>query len=160
MCLAWAGIGPILPSSVWFWCPFHECLFNHTSNLMGNSFHYDSIPSYNVAANFAHAMIALLSCHVQRFVAIHPSELGWVQNEICITFELCWKTWWRHQMETFSKLLALCAGNSPVTGEFPAQRPVTWSFDAFFDLCLDVRFSKQWWGLVIWDANALIMTSL
>ena len=37
--------------------------------------------------------------------------------------------WWRHQMETFSVLLALCAGNSPVTGEFPTQRPVTRSFD-------------------------------
>ena len=37
--------------------------------------------------------------------------------------------WWRHEMETFSALLALCAGNSPVTGEFPAQRPVTRSFD-------------------------------
>ena len=36
--------------------------------------------------------------------------------------------WWRHQMETFSALLALCAGNSPVTGEFPSQRPVTRSF--------------------------------
>ena len=24
-------------------------------------------------------------------------------------------TWWRHQMETFSALLAFCAGNSPVT---------------------------------------------
>ena len=32
------------------------------------------------------------------------------------------KTWWRHQMETFSALLAICAGNSPVPGEFPAQR--------------------------------------
>ena len=41
---------------------------------------------------------------------------------------------WRHQMETFSALLALCAGNSPVTGEFPSQRPVTHSFDVFFDL--------------------------
>ena len=38
-------------------------------------------------------------------------------------------TWWRHQMETFSALLALCVGNSPVTGEFPSQRPVTRSFD-------------------------------
>ena len=28
-------------------------------------------------------------------------------------------SWWRHQMETFSALLAICAGNSPVTGEFP-----------------------------------------
>ena len=34
-------------------------------------------------------------------------------------------SWWHHQMETFSALLAICAGNSPVTGEFPAQRPVT-----------------------------------
>ena len=29
------------------------------------------------------------------------------------------KRWWRHQMETFFALLALCVGNSPVTGEFP-----------------------------------------
>ena len=43
-------------------------------------------------------------------------------------------------METFPVLLALCAGNSPVTGEFPAQRPVTRSFDVFFDLRLD----KTW----------------
>ena len=49
-------------------------------------------------------------------------------------------------METFSALLAICAGNSPVTGEFPAQRPVTRSFDIFFDLCLTIRLSKQSWG--------------
>ena len=54
--------------------------------------------------------------------------------------------WWRHQMETFSALLAICAGNSPVTGEFPAQRPVTQSFDVFFDLRLNRRLSKQSWG--------------
>ena len=49
-------------------------------------------------------------------------------------------------METFSALLAICAGNSPVTGEFPAQRPVTRSLDVFFDLCLNKRLSKQSWG--------------
>ena len=38
-------------------------------------------------------------------------------------------SWWRHQMETFSALLAICAENSPVPGEFPTQRPVTRSFD-------------------------------
>ena len=36
-------------------------------------------------------------------------------------------------MEIFSALLAICAKNSPVTGEFPAQRSVTRSFDVFFD---------------------------
>ena len=54
--------------------------------------------------------------------------------------------WWRHQMETFSALLAICAGNSPVPGEFPAKRPVTRSFDVFFDLHPNKRLSKQWWG--------------
>ena len=53
--------------------------------------------------------------------------------------------WWRHQIETFSALLAIYAGNSPVTGEFPAQRPVTRSFDVFFDLCLNKRLSKHSW---------------
>ena len=55
-------------------------------------------------------------------------------------------SWWRHQMETFSALLAICTGNSPVPGEFPAQRPVRRSFDVFFDLRLNKRLSKQSWG--------------
>ena len=42
--------------------------------------------------------------------------------------------WWSHQMETFSVFLALCSGDSPDSGEFPAERPVTWSYDVFFDL--------------------------
>ena len=64
----------------------------------------------------------------------------WTQQEVI--------TWWRHQMETFSALLALCAGNSPVSGEFPAQRPVTRSFDVYFDLHLIKLLSKHsrgWW---------------
>ena len=55
-------------------------------------------------------------------------------------------SWWRHQMETFSALLAIFAGNSFITGEFPALRPVTRSFYVFFDLCLNKRLSKQSWG--------------
>ena len=30
--------------------------------------------------------------------------------------------------------------------EFPTKRPVTRSFDVFFDLSLNKRLSKQWWG--------------
>ena len=52
--------------------------------------------------------------------------------------------WWRHQMETLSALLALCAGKSPVTDEFPSQRPVTRSFNIFFALRLKTRLSKPW----------------
>ena len=54
---------------------------------------------------------------------------------------------------TFSALLAICTGISPVPGDFPAQRPVTRSFDVFFDLSLNKRLSKQsggWWFETLW----------
>ena len=63
-----------------------------------------------------------------------------------ITLLIHSQSWWRHQMETFSALLAICAGNSPVPGEFPAQRTVTRSFDVFFELHPNKRLSKQRWG--------------
>ena len=47
-------------------------------------------------------------------------------------------TWWRHEMETFSLLLALCAGNSPVPGESPTQRPVTRSL-MFSLICARIK---------------------
>ena len=52
-------------------------------------------------------------------------------------------SWWRHQMDTFSALPALCERKPPFTGGFPSQRPVTRSFDVFFDLRLNKRLSKQ-----------------
>ena len=77
---------------------------------------------------------SMLFCHQWSFVV-----LTWEQFH-------CNCSWWRHQMETFSALLAICAGNSSVPGEFPAQRPVTRSFDVFFDLRQNKRLSKQSWG--------------
>ena len=38
------------------------------------------------------------------------------------------------------------ARNSPVPGEFLAQRPVTWNIYVFFDLRLNKLLSKQPWG--------------
>ena len=60
-------------------------------------------------------------------------------------------------METFSSLLAICAWKSPATCDFPEQRPVTRSFDVFFDLRLNKRLSKQWWS---WRFETPSMTSL
>ena len=87
---------------------------------------------------FAHATTAWCSTWNNIVAIIHP-ELPWEPKK-------CPYIWWRHQMETFSALLAICAGNLPVTGEFPAQRPVTRSLDVLFDLRLNKRLSKQWWG--------------
>ena len=71
-------------------------------------------------------------------------KLRWKHVKLCPDRCVCSR--WRHQMETFSALLALCAGNSPVSGEFPAQRPATRSVDVSFDLHLNKRLSKQSWG--------------
>ena len=68
--------------------------------------------------------------------------------------------WWSHQREIFSTLLALCVGNSPVTCEFPSQRPVTQGFDVFYDLRLEQTVEQTIVRLVIWVAIVLIMTSL
>ena len=35
-------------------------------------------------------------------------------------------------MEAFSGLLALCVGNSPVTGRFPSQRANNADFEVFY----------------------------
>ena len=74
-----------------------------------------------------------------------------------VVWSLC--SWWRHQMETFSALLALCAGNSSVIGEFLWQRPVTRCF--MFSLICDrtaVKYTVE--TPMIWDAIVRIMTSL
>ena len=66
-------------------------------------------------------------------------------------------SWWRHQMDTFFALLALCDGNSP--DEFSSCRPVTRSIDVFYDL----RWTNNWANnrdRVIWHTIAPIMTSL
>ena len=64
----------------------------------------------------------------------------------CYKSQIGCESWWRHQMEAFSALLAICAGNSPVPGEFPTQRPVARSFDVYFDLHPNKWLSKQSWG--------------
>ena len=56
--------------------------------------------------------------------------------------ELLWFCMMTSSDGNIFRVTALCAGNSPVTGEIPAQRPVTRSFDIFFDVCLDERLSK------------------
>ena len=69
-------------------------------------------------------------------------------------------SWWRHEMETFSAILALCAGNSTVTGEFTSQRPVTRSFDVSFDLHLNKQLSTHSWGWWFQTPSRSFMKSL
>ena len=78
---------------------------------------------------------------------INPGHMMKGSSRACgrLYLELA-SSWWRHEMEIFSVLLVIYAGNSPVTGEFPGQRPVTRSFDVLFYLPLNKWLSKQWWS--------------
>ena len=57
-------------------------------------------------------------------------------------------------METFFALLDLCEENIPVTGRPPSQKPVTGSFDIFFEQTVAQTVEIP----VIWDAITLILT--
>ena len=56
-----------------------------------------------------------LYCEFRWVLTIYPFTWGTWANEWHLY------SWWRNQMKTFSALLAICAGNSPVTGEHKGQ---------------------------------------
>ena len=123
-----------LIKKVVFWLKFHWSLFLRIKlKEIGIGSGHGLAPTRRQAITWKNAVNVTYAYMYHR--------LQWVSSSTVATFP-----WWRHQMETFSALLAICAGNSPVTGEFPAQRPLTRSFDVFFDLHPNKRLSKQWWG--------------
>ena len=124
---------------------------------MWNEITFHKIAIINIRRPWGHLIFirSLLRCWFSKatemfyiYTCIHETMIrqsrGAYDSE-CTGVILC-NTWWRHQMEKVSALLAICAGNSPVPGEFPTQRPVTRSFDVYFDLRPDKRLSKQLWG--------------
>ena len=122
--------------SNWPFCKIHlkisyaKCQsFLLFSMLMHSSWLHWSYVIQVMVTNYTNYNQVLL-CHV-----VWPAHS---ESTIPIEAWIKWRiSWWRYQMETFSALLALCMGNSLVTGEFPTQRPVTRSFDVFFDLRLE-----------------------
>ena len=63
-------------------------------------------------------------------------------------------------METFSVLLALCEGNTPVIDGFSSQRPVTRSFNVFFGVPPEQTTAQTVHMRAISDTMALIVMSL
>ena len=100
-------------------------------------------PSWPVGDELRYAQEIMQSCMYACFHMFIFEVICAINTATLIT---CICSWWRRPIETFSVLPAICAGNSPVTGEFPAQRPVMRRFDVFFDLRLNKRLCKQSWG--------------
>ena len=119
----------------WYGQPSHQEIFYWTIR-------HDHPPWFVLCSSINKACDFLCHCSPIIFKLL----LGMIYHGSTIHFHVNPVTWWRHQMKTLSALLAICAGNSPDTGELPAQRPVTRSFDVFFYLRLIMRLSKQSWG--------------
>ena len=131
--------------------PCHDVIVNHDV-IDYSSFRADTLNEANCQL-YLHETDAIDNSDLIAF----GQRIGDISNPFVIEAQPMpvWLSvsWWRHQMEAFSALLAICAGNSPVNGKSPAQRPVTRSFDVFFDLCLNKRLSKQswvWWFETPW----------
>ena len=90
----------------------------------------------------------------------------WCVIELCrsirLAFIVCYimHAWWRHPMETFSALLAFCAGNSPVPVNYPHKCQWRGAL-MFFLICAwinDWVFETPSWSL--WrQCNVMYMTS-
>ena len=108
-------------------CPSWELLRQQPAGIVGG---YGGVPG-----SAADAAAASLQASGPSAGCGQGWQYGWVME-----FE---NSWWRHQIATFSALLALCEGNPPVTGGFPSHSPVTRSFDVFFDVRLNKQLSRQ-----------------
>ena len=129
------------------WRPFcvcHNVLIIHISSLIPTDCHK--------ICTWFYIIIWLYNCLIfYSGSPIYPYSSGLLQWHLAnvmlvpVLMKQHWGIWvkspfWSHQMETFSMLLALCEGNP---GGFPSQRPVTWSFDVFFDAHLN-KNNKTW----------------
>ena len=127
---------------------------------------------WSVDSPFNIAALASVIFHVPNYYLFEPFYV-WKIKCTEIIYALWWPAitrkvssvgtpWWRHQMETFSELLVLCKGKSPL---LPLNSPykVQWC-EAFFDrfslICTWKTIEQTIETPVIWDAIALIVTSL
>ena len=114
----------------------------HIGRLIG--YENNKIECDNIKNQIWWYIIFLAMSHFYLFVSsLCGSRLSTLIHLIYYVAPVPVNPWWRHQMQTFSALLAICARNSSVTGEFPAERPVTRNFDVFFDLRLNKLLNKQ-----------------
>ena len=92
-------------------------------------------------------MILSIAAPPERTSAMLESTHKPFLSENYIWKNVIW-SWWRHEIETFPALLALCAGNAPVIGESPLRGQ--WRGALMFSSiwALNKRLSKQsrgWW---------------
>ena len=97
---------------------------------------FESVDTWNYQVILADQPVRMTSSSQQKLFKNHDKpKISWKKTYMMTS-----------SSGNIFRIRAICVGNSLVTGEFPAQRPVTRSFDVFFDWHPNKRLSKQWWG--------------
>ena len=118
-----------------------KSVFNASANITAKWQHVDDLQVLNALGKIASPVIdmgealANITITFRNIDEQHDFIKRVTNGFVRATYRQVWyisRTWWRHQMETFSTLMTLCEGNPPVTGRFPSQGPVTRSFEVFF----------------------------
>ena len=93
--------------------------------------------------------IMQMETHVQSQWEISLNMFVVIGSHIVI-FMIAPLMWYSHMMTSSNgnicRVTGPLCGEFTGPGEFPTQRPVTRSFDVYFDLRLNKRLSKQPWG--------------
>ena len=130
-------------------CPYTRVCYPHTRIHTYTNFARVYVPCFHMLVQFVFVRVCVFPSEME-CVLFYSRKIAHRANVICCimypTLNKFYLILSYHQMETFSAVLAICAGSLPVPGEFPAQRPVMRSFDVFFDLRLNKRLRKQSWG--------------
>ena len=82
-------------------------------------------------------------CHGARVVIVILTHVAINYYNCLLTLIFVDRKWWRHLNGNIFRATGPLWRESTGHRWIPSQRPVTWSFDVFFDLCLDRRLSKQ-----------------
>ena len=142
ICQCWLSFQKTAKRGVFAIC-IHSCSYNRSVHSCLRDEVYDF--EFGTVADGSHSCDVSWSSNHRQLNCLLKSLFNLTTNEtqkLCVTgppgVKQCGKPW-RH----LSASLAICVGNSPITGEFPAQRPVTRNFDVFFNLRRNKRLSKQ-----------------
>ena len=143
-----AQVGPMLAtrtllSGIW-WNMEAICKGHHYDN----HWYYEMVSNFSIVSFQVLPMTKVKGIEERHFDSLKSRARYIIHINFNFTFHcrffMMTSSKWNH----FPRYWPFVTGNSLLTGEFPSQRPVTWSFDVFFDLCLHKRLNKHLWGCI------------
>ena len=118
--------------------------------------------SHKICSKFCCALFCLwLYYHffIWHIYPYHSGLLHWHWSNhliVLVPLKYPWRTWVNQSIMMTSSKGNIFHVTGQLCGEFTGLRPVTRSFDVFFYLRLNKKFSKQWWGWWIETPSRLL----